>query len=69
MWSGFPGQPPSLTIELEYRPEEGIPPWAHPSLQELRKRRTHSPEFKARVAIEAISRCKTIQEIASDHAI
>jgi transposase-like protein len=36
---------------------------------ELSKRRTHSPEFKARVAMEAISGRKTIQEIAADHAI
>jgi len=36
---------------------------------ELSKRRTLSPEFKARVAMEAISGCKTIQEIAADHAI
>jgi putative transposase len=35
----------------------------------MSKRRTHSPEFKARVAIEAISGLKTIQEIAADHAI
>jgi hypothetical protein len=28
----------------------------------LSKRRTHSPEFKARVAMEAISGRKTIQE-------
>ena len=35
----------------------------------MSKRRTHSPEFKARVAMEAISRRKTIQEIAADHAI
>ena len=34
----------------------------------MSKRRTHSPEFKARVAMEAISGRKTIQEIA-DHAI
>ena len=33
------------------------------------KRRTHSPEFKARVAMEAISGRKTIQEIAANHAI
>ena len=30
----------------------------------MSKRRTHSPEFKARVAMEAISGRKTIQEIA-----
>jgi hypothetical protein len=30
----------------------------------MSKRCTHSPEFKARVAIEAISGRKTIQEIA-----
>jgi transposase len=32
-------------------------------------RRTHSPEFKARVAMEAISGRKTLQEIAAEHAI
>ena len=31
--------------------------------------RTHSPEFKSRVAIEAISGRKTLQEIAADHAV
>jgi len=35
----------------------------------MSKRRTHSPEFKARVAMEAISGRKTIQEVAADHAI
>jgi putative transposase len=35
----------------------------------LSKRRSHSPEFKARVAMEAISGRKTIQEIAADQAI
>jgi putative transposase len=35
----------------------------------LSKRRTHSPEFKAKVAMEAISSRKTIQEIAADQAI
>jgi len=36
----------------------------------MSKRRTHSPEFKARVAMEAISGRKTIQEEgAADHAI
>jgi hypothetical protein len=34
----------------------------------MSKRRTHSPEFKARVAMEAISGCKTIQEIAAETA-
>jgi transposase-like protein len=34
----------------------------------MSKRRTHSPEFKAKVAMEAISGRKTIQEIAADHA-
>ncbi len=33
------------------------------------KRRTHRPEFQARLAMEAISGRKTIQEIAADHAI
>jgi putative transposase len=35
----------------------------------MTKRRTHSPEFKARVAVEAISGRKTLQVIAADHAI
>ena len=35
----------------------------------MSKRRTHSPEFKAKVAMDAISGRKTIQEIAADHAI
>ena len=35
----------------------------------MSKCRTHSPEFKAKVAMEAISGRKTIQEIAADHAI
>ncbi len=35
----------------------------------MSKRHTHSPEFKARVAMEAISGRKMIQEIAADHAI
>ncbi len=39
----------------------GLPP--------LSKSRTHSPEFKAKVAMEAISGRKTLQEIAADHAV
>ncbi|WP_286194506.1 transposase [Synechococcus sp. CCY 0621] len=35
----------------------------------MRKRRNHSPEFKAKVAMEAISGTKTLQEIAADHAV
>jgi transposase-like protein len=35
----------------------------------MSKRRTHSPEFETRLAMEAISGRKTIQEIATDHAI
>jgi putative transposase len=35
----------------------------------MTKRRTHSPEFKARVAMEATSGRKPLQEIAADHAI
>jgi putative transposase len=35
----------------------------------MSKSRTHSPEFKARVAMEAITDRMTIQEIAADHAI
>jgi transposase-like protein len=41
---------------------------AKPSPQELRKRRTHSPVFKAKVAMETISGRKKLQEIAADHA-
>jgi hypothetical protein len=37
--------------------------------QELNRLCTHSPEFKARAAREAISGCKTIHEIADDHSI
>jgi transposase-like protein len=33
------------------------------------KRRRHDPEFKARVALEAIKDIKTIQEIAKDFDI
>ena len=42
-------------------PGRGLPPRS--------KRRTHSPEFKARVAMEAISGRRTIQVIAADHTI
>ena len=35
----------------------------------MSKRQTHSPAFKAKVAMEAISGRKTLQEIAADHAI
>ena len=35
----------------------------------MSKRPTHSPEFKARVAMEANSGRKAIQEIATDHAV
>ena len=35
----------------------------------MSKRRTHSPELKAKIAMEAISGRKTIQEFAADHAI
>jgi putative transposase len=35
----------------------------------MTKRRTHNPEFKARVAMEAISGRKTLQEIAADYAV
>ena len=34
----------------------------------MSKRRTHSSEFKAKLAMEAISSRKTILEIAADHA-
>jgi putative transposase len=35
----------------------------------MSRRRTHSPEFKARVAMEAINGRETLQEIAADHAV
>ncbi|MCP9832351.1 hypothetical protein KBZ14_13825 [Synechococcus sp. HJ21-Hayes] len=35
----------------------------------MSKRHTQSPEFKARVAMDAISDRKTIQEIAADNSI
>jgi len=35
----------------------------------MSKRRTHSPEFKARVAMEAISGRKTHQQIADGHGV
>ena len=35
----------------------------------MSKRHVHSPEFKDRVAMEAIGGRKTLQEIAADHAI
>lgn len=38
-------------------------------LPAISKRRTHSPEFKDRDAIEGIRGSKTIQEIDADHAI
>ena len=34
-----------------------------------RKRRTHSPEFKARIAMEALKGIKPIHEIASENEI
>ena len=35
----------------------------------MSNRRTHSPEFKAKVAMEAISGRKTLQQIAADHSV
>jgi transposase-like protein len=35
----------------------------------MSKRPTHSPEFKAKVAMEAITCLKMIQEITADNAI
>jgi transposase-like protein len=35
----------------------------------MSKRPTHSPEFKAKVAMAPISGCKTIHEIAADHGM
>jgi transposase/putative transposase len=33
------------------------------------KRRRHDPEFKARVALEALKGIKTIQQIAKDYEV
>jgi transposase-like protein len=41
----------------------------HISGVEMNKRRTHTNEFKARVALEAVRGDKTINEIASDYKI
>jgi transposase-like protein len=35
----------------------------------MKKRRTHQPDFKARIALEAIKGIKTVAEIAKDHTI
>jgi transposase-like protein len=35
----------------------------------MSKCRTHRSEFKARIAMEAISGLKTLQVIAADHAV
>jgi putative transposase len=35
----------------------------------MSKHRTHSPELKSKVAMEAISGHKTLQEIAADNAL
>ena len=42
-------------------PEKGLPPKSN--------RRTHCPEFKAKVPMEAISGREPLQEIAADHAV
>ena len=34
-----------------------------------KQRRKHSPEFKAKVAIEAIKEVKTVSQIAQEHEI
>ena len=34
-----------------------------------KQRRKHSPEFKARVALEAIKEVKTVSQIAQDYEI
>jgi putative transposase len=35
----------------------------------MSNRRTHSPEFKAKVAMEVMSGRKTLQQIAADHPV
>ena len=60
-WSGFSGQPPSLTSEAATAPDRGgLPPKSN--------RSTPSPEYKERDAMEVISARTTILEIAADHA-
>jgi len=56
----FSGQGPSLTSEARHRPRKGFRP--------MGTRRTHSPEFKANVVMEANSDRMRIQEIAKDGA-
>ena len=38
-------------------------------MSEKKKRRTHSPEFKAKVGLEAVRGVKTINEIAQDYGV
>ena len=46
----------------------GLPEEGHRT-QMKRKRRTHSPEFKARVALEAMKGIKPIHQIAAENEI
>jgi hypothetical protein len=60
-WSGSSVQVQSLTSETGHRSLNGA------RIDELAP--THSPEFKARFAMQAISGRKRILEIAADQAI
>ena len=38
-------------------------------MQEVRKRKVHSPEFKAKVGLEAVRGMKTINEIGQEYGV
>ena len=38
-------------------------------MQEVRKRKIHSPEFKAKVGLEAVRGMKTINEIGQEYGV
>lgn len=38
-------------------------------MTEIRKRKVHSPEFKAMVALEAVRGARTVNEIADLHSV
>ena len=61
-WSGFSEQDSSLAIEAGISTMK----WELPLMS---KYRVHSPEFKDRVAMEALNDLKMFQDIAADHMI
>ncbi|MGB4854343.1 MAG: IS3 family transposase, partial [Candidatus Dechloromonas phosphoritropha] len=38
-------------------------------MQEVKKRKVHSPEFKAKVGLEAVRGMKTINEIGQEYGV